>query len=95
MIVADLSAPRAAPIATVLRGRAKRKPRVGVSGHPAMAASTSAPFFTVDETALADLNAFLRDARELVRAAGDGIRRRMAPCGKRGQRRIACTMLSQ
>ena len=34
-----------------------------------MAASTSAPFFTVDETALADLNAFLRDARELVRAS--------------------------
>ena len=62
------AAPRAAPIATVLRGRAKRNPRVGASGIAAMAASTCAPFFTVDETALADLNAFLRDARELVRA---------------------------
>jgi len=70
------AAPRAAPIATVLRGRAKRKPRVGVSGHPAMAASTSAPFFTVDETALADLNAFLRDARELVRASDSNAKKK-------------------
>ena len=70
------AAPRAAPNATVLRGRAKRKPRVGVSGHPAMAASTSAPFFTVDETALADLNAFLRDARELVRASDSNAKKK-------------------
>ena len=62
------AAPRAAPFATVLRGRAKQNPRVGASGISAMAASTCAPFFTVDETALADLNAFLRDTRELVRA---------------------------
>ena len=67
------AAPRAAPIATVLRCRAKRNPRVGASGIAAMAASTCAPapFFTVDQTALADLNAFLRDARESVLRAGD------------------------
>jgi exopolyphosphatase len=76
------AAPRAAPNATVLRGRAKRKPRVGVSGHPAMAASTSAPFFTVDETALADLNAFLRDARELV-CASDSNAKKKTPRAER------------
>ena len=66
------AAPRAAPIATVLRGRAKRNPRVGASGIAAMAASNAMPpFFTVDQTALADLNAFLRDARESVLRAGD------------------------
>ena len=42
-----------------------------------MAASTSAPFFTVDETALADLNAFLRDARELVRASDSNAKKKI------------------
>ena len=47
-----------------------------------MAASTSAPFFTVDETALADLNAFLRDARELV-CASDSNAKKKTPRAER------------
>jgi inorganic pyrophosphatase/exopolyphosphatase len=62
------AAPRAAPFATVSSVSKKRNPRVGATTRPMAASSeTSGQFVTVDETAVADLNAFLRDTRTLLR----------------------------
>ena len=62
------AAPRAAPFATVSSVSKKRNPRVGATTRPMAASSeTSGQFVTVDETAVADLNAFLRDTQTLLR----------------------------
>ena len=74
------AAPRAfAPFATVSSVSEKRNPRVGATTRP-MAASSETPdasFVTVDETAVADLNAFLRDARALLRGGDSKTKKRL------------------
>ena len=70
------AAPRAAPFATVFSVSKKRNPRVGATTRPMAASSKETPdvsFVTVDETAVADLNAFLRDTRTLLRDFRDSM----------------------
>ena len=70
------AATRAAPFATFLSVRERRNARRVGSTNTTMAArgvQTSGSFVAVDETAAADLNAFLRDAKKIV-SGGDSRR---------------------
>ena len=74
------AAPRVfAPFATVSSVSEKRNPRVGATTRPMAASSETknASFVTVDETAVADLNAFLRDARALLRGGDSKTKKRL------------------
>ena len=66
------AAPRAAPITTFLSVGEKRNARPVASTKMTTGSrgSTSAPFVTVDETAVADLNAFLWNAKNIVSRGG-------------------------